>query len=139
MLAGRPTGCSEGTTVHTTNTTAANSSTSTSHINNINSSNSSGANSSGVIGGLDVYTAVERLRGLAVGDTARTVLHAMQNHPSDAALQVLTCLLAQLYSTHHGDYLCGAAESAIKCTLLQSMRYNAAAVPAVITHINCDV
>eukprot|EP00953_Heterococcus_sp_UTEX-ZZ885_P027380 14688-Heterococcus_DN1.PRE.1 len=91
MLAGRPSGCSEGTTVHTTNSTTANSSTSTPHINNISSSNSSGTNSSGVFGGLDVYTAVERLRGLGGGDTARTVLHAMQTHTSDAALQAMAC------------------------------------------------
>ena len=86
MLAGRPSGCSEGT-VHSTTT---NNSTSTSHTstNSISSSSSSG----GVVGGLDVYTAVERLRGLPIGDTARTVLHAMQAHTSDAALQVLTQL-----------------------------------------------
>jgi hypothetical protein len=100
MLAGRPSGCSEGTTVHTNATTAANNSTSTSHISNISSSNSSGTNSSSVLGGLDVYTAVERLRGLAGGDTARTVLHAMQTHTSDAALQVLTNLLTQLCATY---------------------------------------
>jgi hypothetical protein len=101
MLAGRPTGCSEGTTVHTTaNVTASNSSTSTPNINNISSSNSSGTSSSGVHGGLDVYTALERLRGLAVGDTAHTVLHAMQTHTSDAALQVLINFFTQLCATY---------------------------------------